>query len=80
MRQSSSTSQRQNLSHFISVFLTRQVDGSPADLVGERSKDDVPDQKPGEEQRSGETDLISLLLDEKPLWSTKTNRNHLQSL
>lgn len=34
------------------VFLTRQVDGSPADLVRERSKDDVPDQKPGEEQRS----------------------------
>lgn len=52
MRQSSSTSQRQNLSHFILVFLTRQVDGSPADLVRERSKDDVPDQKPGEEQRS----------------------------
>lgn len=37
---------------FSEAFLTSQVDGSSADPVGERPEDDVPDQKPSEEQRS----------------------------
>lgn len=56
-------------------FLTCQVDGSPANLVREWPKHNVPDQKPGKEQRSSQTDLIGLMLDEKPLSNTDTGTN-----
>lgn len=60
------------------MSLTCQVDGPPADPVRERPKDNVTHQEPGEEQRSSQADLVGLLLDEKPLGNTKTDRVKLR--